>query len=169
MADLTPIERLQPCLLDRLTDDEPGRQVESNRERIVSLQRYRNGVLRDLAWLFNANAFLYDEGWEAFKLKYPKAYESVINFGLRQLCGVATPDAQRLQEDLEAVIKIFEPRVTPRSLTVRVDLDRNLVAVDVEGDLWALPLPEHLHLRTIVDVETGQCLFGDAPHGRTTA
>lgn len=160
MADLTPIEKLQPCLLDRLTDDEPARAVESNRERIVSLQRYRNGVLRDLGWLFNSSAFLYDEGWEAFKTKYPKAFDSVINFGIRQLCGVASPDAQKLQDDLEAVIKFFEPRVTSRSLNVRVDMERNLVTVDVEGDLWALPMPEHLHVRTTLDVETGQSQFG---------
>ena len=169
MAELTPIEKLQPCLLDRLTDDEPGKAVESSRERIVSLQRYRNGVLRDLGWLFNSNAFLYDDGVEAFREKYPKAYESVINFGIRQLCGVATPDVERLQEELEETIRFFEPRVTSRSLSVRVDADRNIVTVDVEGDLWALPMPEHLHLRTTVDVETGQCQLGDVLHGRTTA
>ena len=27
-------------------------------------------------------------------------------------------------------------------------MDRNEVTFDVEGDLWALPLPEHLHLKT---------------------
>lgn len=169
MADLTPAERLQPCLLDRLTDDEPARPVESNRERIVSLQRYRSGVLRDLGWLFNSSAFLYEEGWDAFKAKYPYAHDSVINFGIRQLCGVVTPDLHRLQEDLEAAIKLFEPRITSRSLTVNVDTERNFLTVDVEGDLWALPLPAHLHLRTTLDVENGQCQFGDAPHGRTTA
>jgi hypothetical protein len=31
--------------------------------------------------------------------------------------------------------------------------------------LWANPLPEHLHLKTTVDLETGQCLFGDSLHG----
>jgi type VI secretion system protein ImpF len=169
MADLTPIERLQPCLLDRLTDDEPGKPVESSRERIISMQRYRNGVLRDMGWLFNSSAFLYDEGAEAFKLKYPNAYDSVINYGIRQLCGVVTPDLDRLQEDLEAAIKIFEPRILSRSLTVRVDVDRNLITVELEGDLWALPLPAHLHLRTTVDVENGQCQVGDSSHGRTTA
>jgi type VI secretion system protein ImpF len=169
MAELTPTERLQPCLLDRLADDEPGRQVESGRERVLSLQRYRSGVLRDLAWLFNSSAFLYGEGSEAFKLKYPQVYDSVINFGIRQLCGVSTPDVQRLREDLEAAIKLFEPRITSRTLTVHVDAERNLITVDVEGDLWALPLPAHLHLRTTLDVETGQCVFGDSAYGRTTA
>jgi len=53
MAELTAIEKLQPCLLDRLTDDEPGKKEESRAQRVVSLQRYRRGVLRDLEWLFN--------------------------------------------------------------------------------------------------------------------
>ena len=169
MSEQTPIERLQPCLLDRLVDDEPARPVESSRERVVSLQRYRSGVLRDLGWLFNSSAFLYDEGADAFKLKYPHAFDSVINFGIRQLCGVVTPDLERLQEDLEAAIKTFEPRIISRSLAIKVDTERNLLTVDVEGDLWALPLPAHLHLRTVLDVENGQCQIGDSGHGRTTS
>ncbi|HWY30850.1 MAG TPA: type VI secretion system baseplate subunit TssE [Candidatus Acidoferrum sp.] len=169
MSDLTPIERLQPCLLDRLTDDEPTKQVESSRERVVSMQRYRSGVLRDLGWLFNSNAFLYDEGDSALKLKYPNVHDSVINFGIRQLCGVVSPDLERLQEDLEAAIKVFEPRIISRSLTIHVDTERNMLTVEVEGDLWALPLPAHLHLRTVLDVENGQCQLGDSGHGRTAA
>ncbi|MHC4750853.1 MAG: type VI secretion system baseplate subunit TssE, partial [Planctomycetota bacterium] len=36
MAELTPMDRLQPCLLDRLTDDEPDVQKESRDQRVVS-------------------------------------------------------------------------------------------------------------------------------------
>lgn len=166
MPDLTPIERLQPCLLDRLTDDEPDKREESRVQRVVSLQKYRRGVLRDLEWLFNSTAYLRLEGAEAFELKqYPEAFRSVINYGTRQLCGLTAPDMERLQEELAEAIQTFEPRITPRSLTIRADLDRNMVAFELEGELWANPLPEHLHLRTTVDIETGQCLLGDAPHG----
>ena len=35
MAESTPIEKLQPCLLDRLTDDEPANQKESRLQRVV--------------------------------------------------------------------------------------------------------------------------------------
>ena len=69
MPELTAIEKLQPCLLDRLTDDEPERREESRLQRIVSLQKYRRGVLRDLEWLFNTNAYLSLEGLESFQLK----------------------------------------------------------------------------------------------------
>jgi type VI secretion system protein ImpF len=132
----------------------------------VSLQKYRRGVLRDLEWLFNAYAYLRLEGLEPFDLKeYPEAFRSVINYGTRQLCGLTAPDMERLQEELGEAIQVFEPRLTPQSLTIRADLERNLVTFDVEGELWANPLPEHLHLKTTVDLETGQCLLGDSPHG----
>ena len=36
MAELTPKERLQPSLLDRLTDDEPEQQQESRDKRVLS-------------------------------------------------------------------------------------------------------------------------------------
>jgi len=36
MAELTPKERLQPSLLDRLTDEEPDRRQESRDKRILS-------------------------------------------------------------------------------------------------------------------------------------
>jgi type VI secretion system protein ImpF len=166
MPDLTPIEKLQPCLLDRLTDDEPGKQQESRSQRVISNEKYRRGVLRDLEWLFNAQAYLFVDGLESFHLKdYPHAYRSVINFGTRQLCGLTAPDMERLREDLAEAIRTFEPRLTARHLTIHADMARNLVAFEIDGELWANPLPEHLHLKTTVDVETGQCLLGDAPHG----
>lgn len=166
MADQTPIERLQPCLLDRLTDDEPDKRTESSSQRVISHQKYRRGVLRDLEWLFNTSAYLSLEGLESFQLKdYPQAYRSVINYGTRQLCGMTGLDMDRLQEELAEAIRVFEPRISPRSLTIHTNKERNLVTFEVEGEMWANPLPEHLHLKTSVDLETGQCLLGDAPHG----
>jgi len=170
MADQTPIERLQPCLLDRLTDDEPDQKTESRTQRVVSHQKYRRGVLRDLEWLFNTSAYISLPGLEPFRLRdYPEASRSVINYGTRQLCGVTELDMNRLQEELAEAIKVFEPRISPRSLSVHMNKDRNLVTFEVDGEMWANPLPEHLHVKTSVDLETGQCLLGDAPHGSTAA
>jgi len=166
MSDLPPIEKLQPCLLDRLTDDEPATKVESRVQRVISHQKYRRGVLRDLEWLFNTQAYLPLSGLESFDLKdYEHAYKSVINFGTKQLCGLTAPDMAKLQEELEQAVQVFEPRITSRDLVIRADCDRNLVTIDLEGELWANPLPEHLHVKTTLDLETGQCLLGDAPHG----
>src|SRR5256885_4553061 len=114
MAD--PIEKLQPCLLDRLTDEEPARGEESRNQRVVSHQKYRRGVLRDLEWLLNSQAYIVVGGLESFQLKdYPEAFRSVINFGTRQLCGMAAPNLEWLQQELTEAILVFEPRITPRS------------------------------------------------------
>ena len=165
MAEQIPIERLQPCLLDRLTDDEPERQEEGRAQRVISLQKYRRGVLRDLEWLFNAYAWLkFEDGTSALD-DYPEAMRSIINFGTRQLCGLTAPNMERLREELAEALRVFEPRLNAHNLTIHADLERNLITFDVEGELWANPLPEHLHLKTTVDLETGQCLLGDSPHG----
>jgi len=54
MAELIPKERLQPSLLDRLTDDEPLQDKESQEQRVLSLRQLRSSVIRDLQWLLNA-------------------------------------------------------------------------------------------------------------------
>jgi type VI secretion system protein ImpF len=55
MADqLPPQERLQPALLDRLTDDEPDKKLEPRENRVLSKRKLRESVLRDLGWLFNS-------------------------------------------------------------------------------------------------------------------
>lgn len=160
-----PLEKLQPCLLDRLTDDEPLKQEESRTSRVISLEKYKTGVRRDLEWLFNTNAFPTNEVTEPLHAKYLEAARSVINFGVRQLCGQSSPNLDRLKDEITEAIRVFEPRISPRSLTIRADLERNFLTFDIEGELWTNQRPEHLHLKTIVDVENGQCLLGDAPHG----
>ena len=56
MTDLTPSEKLQPCLLDRLTDDEPHKAQEPRSKRAMSMQQYRQARLRDVAWLVDTFA-----------------------------------------------------------------------------------------------------------------
>src|SRR6266705_2730573 len=120
MAELTPFEKSQPCLLDRLTDDEPKITQESRNQRVISAQRYKRGVLRDLEWLFNASAHLPEEGKEKFRLSdFPEAFQSVINFGTRQLCGMFAPDMDELERQLAEAIQFFEPRILRDSLDVK--------------------------------------------------
>ena len=51
MADKTLTERLQPSLLDRLTDLEPEAKTESRDSRVINIRRLREIIRRDLAWL----------------------------------------------------------------------------------------------------------------------
>ena len=167
MPEATPTVRLQPCLLDRLTDDGPTRHEEGRAQRVISHQRYKRGVMRDLEWLFNTTAYLRQPGFEKFQLEdFPEAFRSVLNFGTRQLCGISAPDMDKLRRELTEALRTFEPRIAAHTLVVRTDMERNIVTFEVNGQLWANPLPEQLHLKTLVDLETEHCLLGDSStHG----
>jgi type VI secretion system protein ImpF len=150
-------KRLQPCLLDRLTDDDPTNKEESRANRVISNQRYREGVLRDITWLFGTSAHLPVEGTKA-QLKisdFPEVAKSVLNYGTRHIFGLSAPDMDALEKELYAAILTFEPRIIPGSLQVSAEMDRQLVSFEINGDLWANPVPEKLYIRTKIDIESG--------------
>jgi len=166
MAELTPLEKLQPCLLDRLTDDEPNISEESRNQRVISVQRYRRGVLRDLEWLFNTSAHLDEEGREKFRLSdFPEACQSVINFGTRHLCGLTGAELNDLERELMEAIHFFEPRILKNSLRIKASVEQHIMVFEIQGELWANPLPEQLFIKTKIDLETGQCSLGDGANG----
>jgi type VI secretion system protein ImpF len=158
MTDLTPQERLQPSLLDRLTDADPTNKTEPRERRVLSMQRLKEGVLRDLRWLLNTGHLETVESLEA----YPQARTSVINYGLPDLSGanVAGMDAARLERLVREAILKFEPRINPKTLKVSVTVDRGLMSQNaltfqIEGELWAQPTPMALFLKTVLDMESG--------------
>ena len=161
MPELIVVEKLQPCLLDRLTDDEPKNSQESRAQRVISLQRYRQGVLRDLEWLFGASAHLPQEGEATFSIEdYPEALRSVINFGTRHLFGRTSPNLKELERGLTEALYVFEPRILRNSLKIRVQMEGNVIQLVVDAELWANPIPEHLHIKTRLDIENGHCTLG---------
>jgi type VI secretion system protein ImpF len=166
MADSTPLERLQPCLLDRLTDDEPEKTEESRNQRVISQTRYKRGVLRDLEWLFNASAHLPEEGRKQFRLSdFPEANRSILNFGTRHLCGTLAPHMDELERELADAVRLFEPRIINHTLNVKATVERHIVTIEMSGELWANPVSEKLFIKTTLDLETGQCSLGDGGHG----
>ena len=167
MAELTPTERLQPCLLDRLTDDHPESVKESRDQRIVSLRRYRAAVLRDLDWLLNTGCLSTTEDFEGLG----EVARSVINYGIPDMCGVTASGVrpEEFERELLEAIRFFEPRILPGTLSIGVAaggrVDHNAISFEIRGDLWAQPTPDPLYLRTEVDLDTGQCEVKDRPHG----
>jgi type VI secretion system protein ImpF len=160
MALLRAQDRLQPALLDRLTDDQPESAAESLDARLIRDHRLRDLVLRDLSWLFNASAPDGEMDWSAA----PQAQRSVLNFGLPALSGQSTSglDMQALQARVHQAILDHEPRILPESLTVEAlvsnaQLDHhNMVGFRIGGQLWAQPVPLELLLHTEIDLETGR-------------
>jgi type VI secretion system protein ImpF len=162
MAELTSSEKLQPCLLDRLTDLAPDRDLESAAERVVSLRRYREGVMRDLGTLLaTAKPSLGDNLAE-----FPEVEKSVLNYGTRDLCGSVSGSLRSydLARELRRTLECFEPRLNPASLVVEPVVDPwkavgHQIGFEIRADLWANPQPEELQIRTTLDLETGEYVF----------
>ena len=166
MAELSSRERLQPALLDRLTDDDPlNRQPEPREARVINKNRFRQGVLRDLAWLLNATRLATGEELAGL----PHVEGSVVNYGLPSLSGetASTVDVLELEDRLRQAIQFYEPRILRSSLDVRAifsesDMHQhNVVSIEIRGSLWAHPIPIEMLLRTDLDLETGEVRIHD--------
>jgi type VI secretion system protein ImpF len=158
-------EQLQPSLLDRLIDDNPGKQRESHDKRVISMRRLRQCVLRDLAWLLNTTHLASTEDLKA----YPAVEGSALNYGVGELSGqlVSSMDISEMERALRQAILDFEPRILPRSLHIRAlsepkQESHNRLVFEIEGQLWAVPAPSHLLLRTEIDLDEGDVTLTDA-------
>lgn len=165
MAELTQKERLQPSLLDRLTDETPMELSESREMRVLSLQRLRECVLRDLAWLLNTENL---EG--AVDLDdHAEVRSSVVNFGIPTIAGVTASgiEFKKLERQVKVAVICFEPRILKDSLEVKAihsfDLmSRKTVVFEINGELWAQPVPIKMYLRTELDLETGKVSIAES-------
>jgi len=158
MAELTQKERLQPSLLDRLTDDAPDKEQESRENRVLSLTKLRQCVLRDMAWLLNTGALATHQNLD----DYPLVSHSVLNYGIPDLAGrnLSGANVLEVEQQVRQAIWDFEPRILRDTVKVKVtasadQMNHNAMTFDIEGDLWAQPLPLRLYLRTQLDLDTG--------------
>ncbi|SFH79717.1 type VI secretion system baseplate subunit TssE [Albimonas pacifica] len=157
MADRMLMERLQPSLLDRLTDDAPGERKESASARVIDLARLRQIILRDLEWLLNTSNSESERDYE----HAPHAAASTLNYGIRELTGATATvgRALEIQRSIRKAIETFEPRILPETLDVILRQEKvgagALISFDIRGELWAEPVPIDLYLRTALDVTTG--------------
>jgi len=169
MAELAPRERLQPSLLDRLSDDEPAASSEPRERRVLSLRTLRAGVLRDLAWLLNTTNLLSVVDYA----ELPQVGNSVLNYGIPAMAGhgVTGMDVAKLERGIRQAIWDFEPRLIRASVSVKARVDaeeRNRLTFDIEADLWAQPYPERLYLKTELDLERGAVAISEM-NGRSLA
>lgn len=161
-------DRINPSLLDRLTDEAPGEG--GSRGGSVSLSELRRSVLRDLNWLFNTVQLMNLEEAES----WPLVRKSVLNYGLPPLSGVTASglDVRKLERALRQAILDFEPRILPDSVSVKAQLDpqsldhHNVISLHIEALLWAQPVPIELLLRTQLDLESGQNRVDETTLGR---
>ena len=157
MTELAPRERLQPSLLDRLSDNEPDNAVESRERRVLSLRTLRNGVLRDLGWLLNATNLMSLSALNTGS--FPHVANSVLNYGVPDISGISlgSVNVNKLERGIRQAIWDFEPRLIRSTVKVRAlaegQVNHNKLIFEIEADLWAQPYPERLYLKTELDLD----------------
>ena len=157
MAEHTTRERLQPSLLDRLTDDAPDQHNESRDQRVLSLDRLRAIVLRDLSWLLNTVNLDAVESMDA----YPEVAKSVLNYGVPVMAGhtASNIDVRSMEQLMKQSILRFEPRLIGKKLKVKLavhsTMQHNTLTFEIHGELWAQPVSLRMDLKTEVDLELG--------------
>jgi type VI secretion system protein ImpF len=169
MVELTPQERLQPALLDRLTDERPDLTSEPIEGRVLTKSQLRAAVLRDLTWLLNTVRLssLQEIGG------FPHVEDSVVNYGMPAFSGetASSLDITDLERAIREAIIHFEPRLIAETLRVEAVSDsrmmdwHNVVSIQITGQLWAQPVPLELILRTEIDLETGQIELSEVRNG----
>jgi type VI secretion system protein ImpF len=162
-------DRLQPALLDRLCDDESDKSQETLEHSVVSKSKLKRTVLRDLVWLLNTTCHDTDGQLEM----YPEVRRSVLNYGIPVLSGkhFSGVDWRELERKIHEAILFFEPRILPDTLVVKAILPtdsmghHNVLQFELRGELWSMPFPIELLIRSELDLETGQMTLNDQLSG----
>jgi type VI secretion system protein ImpF len=164
MSELLLQEKLQPSLLDRLTDNEPDVKVESRDQRVLSISRLRACVLRDVAWLLSTTQLSVTESLA----EHSEVSRSVLNFGMPDLPGtyISGRNIATLEQALTEALRNYEPRIIADTVSCRIEiddarLDHRSVVFTITGEMWAQPIPQALYLKTEVDLETGGVTVSD--------
>lgn len=136
---------------------------ESAEQRSVAVRRLREYVCRDLASLLNCGSL--DASIDL--TDYPYVQRSVVNYGMPSLAGrmARSIEAERISSKIETAIANFEPRLSRVRVTPELGDDgseTHVLAFRIEAQLWGQPVPQHLVLRTSIDVDSGDVSIADS-------
>lgn len=165
MSALSGRERLQPSLLDRLTDTNRGAKRDGPDTQALSIAQLRAAVLRDLGWLMNTtNLDSLDD-----LVDHPRIKQSTLNYGIPGLSGLIenSSRARALEDELATAIRNFEPRIRSDTVKVRArgaseNGGMRALVFEISGELWAQPVPVQLFVETKIDVETRTAIVTEA-------
>jgi len=146
---------IQPSLLDRLVDLEPGNRYEAQQARAQSLKELKNSVRRDIEWLLNSVRTPHEPPHSAREL-----WRSVYCYGLPDSTGLALKsedDRMRLSRVVEVAISDFEPRLLNVVVTIpAVATATRVVHFQIEALLRMEPAPERIFFDTTLELISGQ-------------
>jgi len=164
----TELERtVQPSVIDRLSDEQPGLAGDPQLTREESERRFRAAVRRDVEWLLNTRRTM-----EPAPNWCPETRHSVYEYGLADTTGIAVSTAEgrkTLLATIQSTIERFEPRLT-NTVVRLVDGGSGNMPLEVhfiiQATLLMDPSPEQVVFDTVLEVGRGEYEVLD---GRTAA
>ncbi len=169
MSGIQGRERLQPSLIDRLTDHAPTRTKDGPDAQLFTGAQLRQAVLRDLAALLNTSSLATIEDLSGA----PLVAKSTLNYGIPGFAGLVQSGARisAMEREMADAIRAFEPRINPATLRVRAVGTNGDDAVpsfvfEIHGELWAQPVPQQLFLETTIEIETRLAVVTEARETR---
>jgi type VI secretion system protein ImpF len=151
-------------VLDRLIDREPRSQTEAPLTRSQSVRILRAAVQRDLEWLLNTRR-IFQEPDESLK----EVNRSLYMYGLPDLSQytiASGADQAKLQRQLLAAIKMFEPRLANVRL-VPIETEETGIQqlqLRIEAMLLMDPSPEPVSFDTVIGLKSGTCRISGGPN-----
>lgn len=154
MARAKPPEILRPSIFDRLA----GTAAAKRPDGTTGLREIQGAVTRDLEWLLNSRCW-----WPGELDELEQSSRSMLAYGLPDLSGyswASEDDSRTVARKIEEAIKLFEPRLVPRSIKVAL-LGRESAAdfrvrMRIDATLHVEPYTERVAFDTEVDLDTGQ-------------
>jgi type VI secretion system protein ImpF len=154
---IEPEVTVQPPLLDRLIDTDPGSSVEPPQSRSGAVRALKEALRRDLEWLLNTRRTPVE-----IPTSFTELRSSVFNFGMPDLTSFSpnsADDEAFLLESLEAAISRFEPRLKQVRIVITKSLGKleRTLHFHVEALLMVDPAPEAVSFDTVFRVDQGKC------------
>jgi type VI secretion system protein ImpF len=156
-------------MLDRLTDNTPSQKREQSDQQTLTMAQLRQAVLRDLAWLLNTTNLSSLEDLSAT----PLSAQSTLNYGIPGFAGMIESSSRIvvLERELADAIRRYEPRIRPETLRVRARGSsmggaNPAMVFEIEGELWAQPVPVHMFLQTAIEIETRLAVVSEVKGNR---
>ena len=154
MAGTDPRNIIVPSILDRL-----GKEASSaSSTHGIGLRELMAAVQRDLEWILNTRKLFDPEDGDRLE----EGRKSILAFGLPDLCSYSRnnpTDVRALCALIKETIRIFEPRLIPRTVEVEHlkndEVDDLRLHFRIRGTLHVDPVIEPVSFDTVMDMGSG--------------
>jgi len=151
MISIDKKKLLRPSILDRLIDNEPHIQVETDSGQFQKIKNLRQSVRLDLENLLNTRFRIVAPSEEFEHLE-----QSLLNYGLPDLATInidSAEDKKSFTRTLEKLIKTFEPRFKTVKVNYRENKGKHnrTLRFRINAVLYADPSPENIVFDSILE------------------